>query len=438
MSEHDTSLADLSKALEGVHKGFDAFKQKNDERLAEIEKKGAADVVTANELDKINKSIDLHAKRLEDFHLAQKRASRVVVDAGGSTVDLEAKASKWAASSAASFGYGAQAYTADQLDEYKAAQVRYLRKGDRSLTEVETKALSVGGGPDGGYVVHPDMSGKIVKRTFDTSPMRAYASIQTIGTDALEGLYDTEEADAGWVEEAQSRTETDTPKLGKWRIPVHELYANPAATQKIIDDAEIDIEAWLAEKVSSRFARKEASAFVGGSGVGQPRGFLTYADWADEDTYEIGAMGRVKTGVDGGFAAAPSGGDALISTIMTLQSGYRANGVWFMNRKTASQVRQLKDSDGAYLWQPGIALGQPMALLGYPVATFEDMPDIATGSLSMAFGDMAATYQIVDRAGVRVLRDPYTNKPYVHFYTTKRVGGDVLDFAALKLVEFSA
>lgn len=264
--------------------------------------------------------------------------------------------------------------------------------------------------------------------------MRAYASIQTISTDALEGLFDLDEAASGWVAETDSRSETNTPVVGKWRIPVHELYAKPRATQKLLDDAEINMEAWLASKVAEKFGRDEANAFVVGNGVGKPRGFLTYAN----GTTLPGTIEQVKTGANGAFASAPNGSDVLVTALYSLKQQYRANATWFMNRATTGLVRRLKDSNGQMVWAPGIAAGQPATLLGYPVASFEDMPNPATGSLSIAVGDMREAYQIVDRVGIRTLRDPYSAKPYVEFYTTKRVGGDVVNFEAVKIVDFSA
>jgi HK97 family phage major capsid protein len=320
-----------------------------------------------------------------------------------------------------------------EMIAYKQAFQTYMRKGEQIMGAQEAKALSVGSDPDGGFVVNPDMSGRIVTRVFETSPMRAYASVQVISTDALEGLFDLNEASSGWVGETEARPETGTPALGKWRIAVHELYAMPTATQKLLDDAEIDMESWLASKVADKFARDEAAAFVNGNGVGKPRGFLSYAG----GTTLPGTIERIKTGANGAFVAAPNGGDALIDALYGLKSPYRVNATWFMNRSTAKLVRKLKDTDGAYLWAPGIVAGQPATLLGYPVASFEDMPDPATGSLSIAVGDMRAAYQIVDRAGIRTVRDPYSAKPYVQFYTTRRVGGDVVNFEAIKLLEFA-
>jgi HK97 family phage major capsid protein len=421
-------------AVDALHAGFEEFKKANDERLAQIEKKGSADVVTEAKLQKIEADLEKAQKIADEAVLASKRQSRIVTDERGEVVDLDRKAQEWASMNARRRGAVAGSFGAADMDGYKAAFDTFLRKGEEVMGPDERKALSVGTDPDGGYVVNPDLSGRIVMRVFETSPMRAYASVQVISSDALEGLFDLNEASSGWVGETDSRGETNTPQLGKWRIPAHELYAKPKATQKLLDDASINMEAWLASKVSEKFARDEANAFVVGNGVNKPRGFLTYSS----GTTLPGTIERFDTGVNGAFAAAPNGGDVLINALYGLKQQYRANATWFMNRATLKLTRKLKDSDGAYLWSPGIAAGQPASLLGYPVASFEDMPDPATDSLSIAVGDMREAYQIVDRLGIRTLRDPYSAKPYVEFYTTKRVGGDVVNFEALKLIEFTA
>lgn len=421
-------------AVESLNKAFEEFKSVNDERLAEIEAKGSADALLEEKLGRIEADLSKAQEVADAASMAAKRQSRVVTNKNGEEVDLDAKALKWARGIARTRGTDVAEFDAKSLDAYKSAFDHYVRKDDRGLTADEVKALSVGTDPDGGYVVHPDMSGRIVQKVFETSPMRAYASIQVISTDALEGLFDLNEASSGWVGETDSRAETNTPEIGKWRIPAHELYAKPKATQKLLDDASINMEQWLANKVSEKFARDEASAFVNGNGVNKPRGFLTYAD----GTTLPGTIERFDTGANGAFAAAPNGADVLLNALYGLKQQYRANAAWFMNRATTSLVRKLKDSDGAYVWMPSIAAGQPASLLGYPVASFEDMPDPATDSLSIAVGDMRETYQIVDRLGIRTLRDPYSAKPYVEFYTTKRVGGDVVNFEAIKLVEFTA
>lgn len=430
MSDEIKSAAD---AVIEIKTAFEAFKDANDTRIKEIESKGAADPVTEAKMAKIEADLDKAQKTADDAYLAVKRSQRAVEASGGE--DLEAKAAKWGALLGKMRNTGAIKLDHASVQEYKAAFDMYLRKDDRGMVGDEFKALSVGSDPDGGYVVHPDMSGRIVTKVFETSPMRAFASVQTISTDALEGIFDLDEAEAVWVAETQSRAETGTPQLKVWRIPAHEMAAQPAATQKLLDDAEINMESWLGDKVAEKFARKENAAFVAGTGVDQPRGFLTYT----AGTTLPGTIEQVSTGVNGAFAAAPNGGDVLIDALYGLKAPYRANATWFMNRATTKLTRKLKDSDGSYLWSPGIAAGQPASLLGYPVASFEDMPDATvTGALAIAVGDMRAAYQIVDRAGIRVLRDPYTSKPYIKFYTTKRVGGDVVNFEALKLVKFAA
>lgn len=421
-----------TQAVEAVNRAFEEFKKANDARLAEIEKKGAADPLLDEKIARIEADMQKAQAIANEAVLAVKRQSRVVTDENGDKIDLDQKALEWANTNARRRGTVAGAYTASDLAGYKAAFDTFLRKGEEVMGAEERKALSVGSDPDGGYVVYPDMSGRIVQKVFETSPMRAYASVQVISSDALEGLYDLNEASSGWVGETESRTETNTPQIGKWRIPVHELYAKPKATQKLLDDASINMEAWLAAKVAEKFARDESAAFVSGNGINKPRGFLTYAS----GTTNPGQIERFKTGVSSAFAANPGGLDKVIDALYALKAPYRANATWFMSRAVTALARKLKDSDGQYQWQPSNQAGQPATLLGYPVAAFEDMETLAANSLSMAVADMREAYQIVDRIGIRTLRDPYSSKPYVEFYTTKRVGGDVVNFEAIKLIEF--
>lgn len=425
---------ELEKVLDEVKNGFEAFKEKNDEALKELATKGDVDVVLKEHIDRINDDLDKKQERLDQFEASIKRKSAKVTDENGNEVDLEAKAREWAMTQAGMHRKDAAEFSAEGLGEYKAAFDTFLRKGDEIISSDEKKALSVGSDPDGGYVVHPDMSGQMVTQVYETSPIRQHASVQVISTDSLEGLHDLDEAAAGWVEETGARTETSTPEIKKWRIPVHEVYAFPKATQKLLDDAAINMEAWLSGKVADKFARMENSAFVNGDGVTKPRGFLTYTD----GTTNPGEIEQFDTGVNGAFAAAPNGGDILIDALYGLKAPYRANAVWAMNRATLKLTRKIKDSDGAYLWSPGIAAGQPATILGYPVASFEDMPDPGTGTLSVAIADWRQAYQIVDRMGVRVLRDPFTAKPYIGFYSVKRTGGDVINFEAIKLIAFKA
>jgi len=423
-----------SEAVDGLNRAFDEFKKTNDERLTQLEKRGSTDTVTETKLAKIEEDLAKAQAIANEAVLAVKRQSRVVTDERGERVDLDKKAQDWANVNAHRRGTMAGNFGAADMDGYKAAFDTFLRKGEEIMGADERKALSVGSDPDGGYVVYPDMSGRIVQKVFETSPMRVYASVQVISTDGLEGLYDLDEASSGWVGETESRAETDTQQIGKWRIPTHELYAKPKATQKLLDDAAINMEAWLAGKVAEKFARDESTAFVSGNGINKPRGFLSYSS----GTTIPGTIERIKTGVSSAFAADPNGLDKLLDALYSLKAPYRANATWFMPRLVTALARKLQDSDGQYQWQPSSQAGQPATLLGFPVAAFENFEALAANSLSMAVGDMREAYQIVDRIGIRTLRDPYSSKPYVEFYTTKRVGGDVVNFEAIKLIEFGS
>lgn len=428
MSDNENVMLEAKKAVEALNAGFAEFKATNDENQK------ARDIVLEEKLAKITADLDAAQKVADDAVLAVKRASRVIPDGNGGEVDLDAKALKWAKRNARAQGTNVHEYGAEDLKAYKSAFDAYLRKDDRILDAVQTKALSVGSDPDGGYVVHPDMSGRIVTKEFETSVIRAYANIQNISTDALEGIFDLDEASVGWVGETAARTETNTPQLGTWRIPVHELYANPAATQKLLDDAEINMESWLANKVGEAMGRTENAAAVTGNGVGKWRGFLSYSN----GTTLPGTIEQSATGSSGAFAGSGAGVDVFYTTIGTMKARYRTNATWAMNRTTVAAVRKLKDSNGEYIWEPSSQAGIPDRLAGYPIAPFEDMPAIAADSLSIAFADFREAYQIVDRSGIRVLRDPYSNKPYVHFYTVKRSGGDVVNFEAIKLIKFGS
>jgi len=237
---------------------------------------------------------------------------------------------------------------------------------------------------------------------------------------------------AGWVGGTGARAQTGTPALGVLEFPTAELYANLAATQTLLDDSFVNLEDWIAGEVEEAFAGQERAAFVNGDGDDKPRGFLDY-DLVAEGAHVWGKIGYVATGVDAGFAAADPVDD-LIDLIYAPKPQFRQNARFVMNRKTVSSVRKLKDDDGHYIWEPNDAGGA--TLLGYPITEIEDMPDIAADAPAIAFGDFARGYLIVDRAGVRVLRDPYSAKPYVLFYVTKRVGGGVQNFDAIKALKF--
>jgi HK97 family phage major capsid protein len=435
MAENEIDLQEVATAIIEVKKGFEQFKEAAVQREKELLKKGDVDPLLEEKLAKINHDLNEKQELIDKLHLATKRKHIQLDGRDVSIEELDQKARKWAQAAYKSRGMQLpEDIGHEQVSEYKSAFNDYLKTGDTRLLSPEAaKSMSVFSNPDGGFFVEPDTSGRMVKKIFETSEIRAYASVQVISTDAYEGMFDLDEADFGWVGETGARAETTTPQGKVWRIPVHEMYAQPQATQKLLDDSSVDVSAWLASKVADRFSRAENSAFVNGSGTDKPRGFLTYADGSTNP----GTIEQFATGVAGDFAADPAGGDKLINMVYALKAGYRRNGTWAMNRTTMGGMRLLKDSDGRFLWQASLAAGQPSTLLGYPIASFEDMPDYTeTDALAIAFADWSETYQIVDRAGISLLIDPYTNKPFVKFYSRKRTGGDVVNFEAIKLLKF--
>jgi HK97 family phage major capsid protein len=410
-----------------IKAAFEQFKAANDERIKAIEGR-RSDPLAEEKVERIEASITDLQSRLVD--VAAQAAFRSNGADRLSESDVKA---------AANFSrlVGAEV-SADHLKEYQAGLASYFRVGSERIGSDVRAAMQVGSDPNGGYLVAPDMSGRIITRIYETSPMRSVASVVTIGTDALEGINDLEQADFGWAGETDARPVTGAPKIGKWRIPVHESYANPRATQKMLDDASVDIEAWLAGKIADRLARAQNAAFVAGDGVLKPRGLFSYPTSLTNDaTRPWGTFQHLNTGTSAGFGAAPAGSDTLIDTVFALKAGYRGNASWMMSRATLGTVRKLKDGDGNYLWQPDFQTRVGGTLLGFPIVEAEDVPAIGADSLSIAFGDFAAAYQIVDRLGLRIVRDVYSTKPYVQFYTTARVGGDVLNFEAVKFVRFA-
>ena len=311
----------------------------------------------------------------------------------------------------------------------------YLRSGDddglRGL-ELDQKSMSTAVNSDGGYLVGPQMSETIKSVLHSGASIRAVASVVNVEATSYDVLVDTTDLGAGWASETAASAETGTPTIDRITIPLHELSALPKASQRLLDDAAFDIESWLAGRIAEKFARAEAAAFVSGDGIDKPTGFLTHPV-VDNDIWAWGNIGYVPTGLD----SALGNGDAIIDLVYALGAEYRANGTFVMNSKTAGEVRKLKDGDGRFLWSDGLAAGEPARLLGYPVLIAEDMPDIASGSDSIAFGDFAAGNTVAERPDLRVLRDPFSAKPNVLFYATKRVGGDVSDFAAIKVLRFA-
>jgi len=276
----------------------------------------------------------------------------------------------------------------------------------------------------------------IGRRLVDVSPIRALATVRTVSASVYKKPFMTSGPAVGWIGETAARPQTNSPVLAELSFPTMELYAMPAATATLLDDAMVDVDQWLAAEVDQVFAEQEGVAFVSGDGINKPKGFLASTAVAN-GPWSWGNIGYVATGTAGAFPAS-NPADVLIDLGYALRVGYRRNATFMMNRKTESVIRKFKDQNGQYLWSPGVAAGAPPTLLGYPVVCDDAMPDIAANALSVAFGDFRRGYLVVDRAGVRVLRDPYTAKPYVLFYTTKRVGGGVQDFDAIKLLKFAA
>lgn len=393
--------------IDGINTKLNEYRQKSEQAEAEAKRFGQETAETKGQMEAMKQDLVLLQGQLADFKRAQ-------VLQGGAGQQSQEDA------------------------EVKSVFDRILRKSDPRFTDAEQKALSTITNPDGGYLVPRDTSGRIITKIQDFSPMRRYASIQAISTDALEGLLDNGVNSSGWVGETQARPATNTAQLGKWRIPVHEMYANPMATQKLLEDSAVDAEAWLIRKTSEQFARMEAEAFITGDGSTKPRGILA-PSLSTSASPAWGTVQKIKTGTNGGFGATTNGGDKLIDLITALRPAYAGGAIFAMNRFTLGELMKLKDGDGNYLWKPDFSQGAGGLLLGYRVdASFDHMPNIGTGSKSIIFGNLAEAYQIVDRRGIVILRDPYTNKPYVSFYTTMRVGGDVINTEAYKVMTFEA
>jgi len=403
-------MSEVRSATETLARAFEEYKSVNDRRLDDIEHRGSPDVLDDEHLSRMDKSIN----RLQDDITSLKTS--ILRPTKGHSLQQPSDSA------------------------HKQAFMTYVAKGyDSELAAYESKALDVLNSAEGGFMVPSELSDRIVSRQFDTTPMRQIATVMSISTEAVDMLRDTNEPVAQWVSELGVREDTADNGIGRIRIPVHELYAQPKATQKLLDDALVNVEEWLINKVASKFARAENNAFVVGDGVGMPRGFTTYtATTAEDDARTWGVLQYVPTGADGAFSSS-NPADCLFELMHKLRVGYQPEAVWVMPRAVADMIRKFKEnSSQAYIWQPGLQQGVPATLLGFPVVLGEDMPSVASGSLSVAFGNFKEGYTIVDRLGMRILRDPYTGAPFVKFRCTKRTGGDVVNFEAIKLLSFSA
>jgi HK97 family phage major capsid protein len=408
LSGYETKVAgaaasvEVGQAFDEIMTAFEAFRQANDERLKDIEQRMSADAVTVDKMERINRALD-------ELTLKGRRP--------------QLGADSWDSAPA-------------HRREHKAAFDSYVRKGQTTgLATLEAKSLSAGSDADGGYLVPEETETEIGRLLSEASPIRSIAGVRQVTAAVYKKPFAITGAQTGWVGETAARPETTAPTLAELQFPAMELYAMPAATQTLLDDAAVSIDQWIAEEVQAAFAEQEGTAFVTGDGTNKPRGFLDYTKVADA-SWSWGNVGFVATGAAGAFPVSDSS-DVLVDLVYTLRAGYRQNANWVMNRKTQAEVRKLKDADGNYLWQPAATADGRASLIGFPVTEAEDMPDIGADAYAIAFGDFRRGYLIVDRLGVRILRDPYSAKPYVLFYTTKRVGGGVQNFEAIKLLKFA-
>ncbi len=399
---------DTQTTLDDLSRSFQAYKETNEERLHSLEQKGDVDPLVQEKMDRIETSLDEAEKRLKRMEAQNFRPAVEISDGSDSA--------------------------------HQSAFMDYVRKGlDAPLLDIERKSLSTSPDRDGGYLVPSGLHDSLYATLQTTSVFRNLASVREISSSALEFLIDKDFGDAGWVSEKQDRPETNTPELIKSRIPVHEMYAKPRATQKLLDDASLNIEEWLSQKIAYKMALMENAAFIMGDGDNKPKGILSY-ETTTKANWEWNKLEAVKSGVNGAFE---DGNEAntLLDLFSALKSQYLPGSTWLMSRMTQSALRKLKNPNNhEYLWQPPLSGAPSSTLMGYPIAIADDMPSLTKDQASKAivFGNFKEGYQIVDRTGMRVLRDPYSAKPYVEFYTTRRVGGDVLNFEALKVLNFAA
>jgi HK97 family phage major capsid protein len=401
--ETKAASPEANAAFDELRATFEAWRDANDQRLAGLETRSGADVLSEEKLTRIDAALTETQARLDRLTLAAARPVLPVPSA----------------------------VPAGQ----KGAFARYVRQGEAAaLRPDELKQLTSGSA--GGVLAPPEVEREIISRLTAISPLRALASVRTIAGGIWRAAITSGGPASGWAAETAARPETAAPTLSELSFPAMELYAMPAATQTLLDDAVVDLDAWIAGEVETVFAEQEGQAFITGNGTTQPRGILSVPVVADS-SWSWGSLGVLNTGVAGAFPAS-SPGDLLMDLVFSLRAGYRQNGAFLMSRRTQSAIRRFKDNNGNYLWQPPAGVGQPATLLNFPLAEAEAMPNIAANSISVLFGDFRRGYLIVDRAGVNILRDPYSAKPYVLFYVTKRVGGGVQDFAAIKGLRFAA
>lgn len=434
-------ILEIKRTLDEQGRAWEEFKSTNDAILkAKAEGKAVGDLETKlaaitdrmDKLDEIKSQFDEIEKKLSRPYNPEEAKAAGELEVELKNFNLARR------SDAQTKGrtIGADV-TPDEYIAYKSAFFRMTVGGKDLLSHDEQKALSAGSDPDGGYLLPPSTVGRMVTRLLEQSTMRQLATVQVISSNKLEGIVDNDEADAGWVSELGTRNETDTPQVGRYEIEAHEMYAQPKASQRILDDAAVDVEGWLAGKVADKFGRVEGAGFTTGNGVGQPRGLFSYTTAAtSDDTRAWGQFEHVVTGANGAFHTNKA--DPLQDLIGAFKPQYLQNASFLMTRGVRTAIRKMKEATSdRYLWEPSLQAGAPDRLLGYEARVDQFVPAVATGSLSLALGDFRETYTIVDRLGIRTLRDPYTSKPYVKFYSTKRTGGGAVNFDSMKFLKFS-
>jgi HK97 family phage major capsid protein len=389
-------------SIEDLGTAFEAFKATHTAQLDEI-KAGKTDVVTTDKLAKVEADLDRLQAAIESVNLAN-----AVGDGHDSAKPRD--------------------------PEYTAQFRSYFKGGEPSAKLNEVRAAATKTDGEGGYLAPVEWDRTIGKKQKVISPMRQNSSVISISGAGFKKVFSDGIVGSGWVGETAARPQTTTPGLSILDFGLGELYANPAASQGLIDDAEIDVEAWLADEVSVEFDRQEGIAFLSGDGTNKPHGVLTYVTGAaNAAKHPYGAIPVLNSG-----AAADVKADALFDLQADLPAEHVPGAKFFMNRGSQAAFRKLKTADGAYLWQPSLALGVPPTLAGEAVVDMPGMPNVGAGNIAALYGDMAETYQVIDRIGVRVLRDPYTAKPFVLFYTTKRVGGGVKNPTAMRALRIAA
>lgn len=390
-------MSEANQILERLNSAFEEFKAENDLRISDL-KKGQEDVVRNDKVERISAAVGDMQSSLDKVN--ERLANLALAPTGGKSV-------------------------ADP--EYTKAFRSHFTRGDINAS------LNKGTAAEGGYLAPTEWDRTITDKLVILSPMRQICAVQSISVNSFSKLFNNRGTASGWVGETAARPETTAPGFGTLTYTTGELYANPSATQTILDDALVNLESWLAGEVETEFALQEGIAFVSGNGTNKPTGLLTYVTGAaNAAAHPFGAIGLVNSG-----AAAALTADGLLNLTYALPSELSGNARFIMNRSTHNKVRLLKDGQNNYLWQPSYQAGQPASLLGYPITEIAAMPDVAAGAKAIAFGDFSRGYLIIDRMGTRVLRDPFTNKPYVHFYTTKRVGGGLLNPEVIKVQNIS-